>query len=166
MAGSDRFQVLTIPQALPGKCVTCGYVGGDERKFVDFGFDVDFYGAVYFCTGCFVAAAKAFDYVSPEVHQGKLDELQAVNQILQRLEAENAKLRGALALLDFLGTNSIPDKPTRKSAKNKRQDDNRSDESPDVERPDDVPTIDGDKSDIGPGTETESDEDAEFKFAL
>lgn len=57
---NGRFKVLDGPVALPGKCAVCGGVKG---KFVDFGLDLDFYGAVIFCVPCIVAAAEVVDLI-------------------------------------------------------------------------------------------------------
>jgi hypothetical protein len=40
------------PVTAPGKCVSCGAADFD-RKYIDLGFDIDFYGRVYTCIECF-----------------------------------------------------------------------------------------------------------------
>lgn len=64
LSPNSRFSVLDNPNALPGKCALCGSSGGDGRKFVDFGFQLDVYGAVYFCTFCVTELAEAIKFVS------------------------------------------------------------------------------------------------------
>ena len=50
---NGRFRVTERPMAAPGKCAVCGAV---SRPVVDFGMDVDFYGAVLFCFECILSA--------------------------------------------------------------------------------------------------------------
>ena len=60
-----RMQVLDVPVAAPGKCVVCGFGGReDDRKYIDFGFDLDYYGVVYFCSSCFTEVAGQLGYIS------------------------------------------------------------------------------------------------------
>lgn len=105
----DRIQVLDRPVALPGKCAICGYSGsenGDGRKFIDINFDMDFYGAVIFCAGCIVGIANKLGFISPEqADKLRLEKDQAITE-LQKVAAENAKLRASLDSLNFLGSKS------------------------------------------------------------
>lgn len=119
---SDRVQVLDHPQALPGKCVICGYPGGihgDGRKFVDFQFDIDFYGAVIFCTSCLTNCVNKLGFLSPEQTKELEGKLLKLEESLQRALTENARLRNALDSLDFLGSGnsstvkSTPEKPSK-----------------------------------------------------
>lgn len=58
-----------VPPAAPGKCVVCGYSGGkdeDDRTFIDFGFDLDYYGVVYFCSSCMVEIANVIGFFSED----------------------------------------------------------------------------------------------------
>ena len=57
---NGRFRIYDSPQAAPGKCSVCGSV---ERAVVDFGLDVDGYGAVVFCVECLKSAAQLLDMV-------------------------------------------------------------------------------------------------------
>lgn len=52
---NSRFKYLEPPFPLPGKCAVCGNV---KRPVVDFGANIDPYGAVLICTAC-VAEAHA-----------------------------------------------------------------------------------------------------------
>lgn len=66
-----RVQVYKHPPAAPGKCVVCGFGGDaeDSRTFIDFGFDLDYYGVVYFCSNCIVEVANAIGFVSGEQYE-------------------------------------------------------------------------------------------------
>lgn len=46
---NSRVRLLDRPLAVPGKCAICGAV---DRKVIDIGFNLDYYGAVYFCVIC------------------------------------------------------------------------------------------------------------------
>ncbi len=59
----ERFQLLDKPIAAPGKCAVCGSV---SKPVIDFNFNLDWYGAVYFCVECMQSAAKAIGLVSIE----------------------------------------------------------------------------------------------------
>lgn len=52
---NGRFQYSDRPNVLPGKCAVCGSV---ERPVIDFGMQLDFYGAVLLCTTCILEAAS------------------------------------------------------------------------------------------------------------
>jgi hypothetical protein len=106
---SGRIQVLANPIALPGKCVICGASDNDDgRKYIDIGFELDFYGVFYFCTHCMSEMAASLGYISPSLFKVVEEEnLEASNKI-RELEAENVKLRVALNSVDFLGTLRAP----------------------------------------------------------
>ncbi len=59
----ERFQLLDKPIAAPGKCAVCGSV---SKPVIDFNFNLDWYGAVYFCVECMQSAARAIGLVSIE----------------------------------------------------------------------------------------------------
>jgi hypothetical protein len=61
---SDRVQVAKFPVAAPGVCVICRSAGDGFRDFIDFGFQIDYYGAVYFCSECIIPVVIALGYVS------------------------------------------------------------------------------------------------------
>lgn len=106
---SERIQVLDFPKAAPGKCVICGFAGGvgtDGRKFIDFQFDLDFFGAIIFCEHCFTAGVNALGYLSPQQTTDLKFNLQDLGEKLQRVLAENDKLRSALDSLSFLPSSS------------------------------------------------------------
>lgn len=61
---NGRFKLLSRPVAAPGKCAVCGAV---NRAVIDFNFDLDYYGAVYFCVECLKAAAEILGLVDGEL---------------------------------------------------------------------------------------------------
>jgi hypothetical protein len=56
----SRFQLLPRPAASPGKCSVCGVV---NREVIDFGLDIEFYGAVVICTECMISASARLNLV-------------------------------------------------------------------------------------------------------
>lgn len=135
---SDRIQILDRPVALPAHCVVCGFTGGTEsdgRKFIDFNFDLDFYGAVIFCDKCFLTGINGLGYLSPEQALKLKQEREELTGKLQTALAENAKLRSALDSLSFLGSSdsvSSPvasDKSLPETSEDSEPDDNRSTKS-------------------------------------
>jgi len=81
-----RIVTHNVPPAAPGKCVVCGFGGRDDRVYIDFGFDIDYYGVVYFCSECMTEVAAAVGYIK----QDKYDRIQ-----IENLKLED-KLRTAL----------------------------------------------------------------------
>lgn len=76
----SRFQLLSSPIAVPGKCACCGTA---TRPVVDFGMTLEFYGAVYFCETCLAEAARAIGFVSPEeIAEVRAGSSQAFNEQL------------------------------------------------------------------------------------
>jgi len=101
----SKFQLVKwLP--LPGKCASCGYSGGTndlsadyERMFIDFGFDVDFYGVVGFCTDCVKEMGTVLGLVPPEEYQKVLTDLSAEISRSQELGLANDQLRGTIHTL-------------------------------------------------------------------
>jgi hypothetical protein len=123
-------KLLPLPVALPGKCIVCGASDNtDGRKYLDFGFEIDFYGVVYFCTHCFSETAKAVGYISPDVASILDTKIEEITADAENFRAENVKLRVALNQLDFLGSNPAPvvsNSDIKSRAETKRSDDSKS----------------------------------------
>lgn len=102
MQPGGRFSISKSPQNLPSKCVVCGAWGGDGRDFVDFGFDIDFYGTVYFCSVCLTECCNKLGYISPSQWTIVNEMNEGLIQRVQTVEADNVLLRSALASTDFL----------------------------------------------------------------
>lgn len=60
---TSRFQIVERPVAHPGKCAVCG---ATDRECVDFGMDLEDYGAVYFCVECAQEVGLAVGLVTAE----------------------------------------------------------------------------------------------------
>lgn len=91
----SRINILDVAPVAPGTCILCGSAGGDGRKFVDFGKQVDWIGAIYFCTECFGEVARAigwvpvaeFNELNAEVKSLKSEATVHVNQNKRILDA-------------------------------------------------------------------------------
>lgn len=108
-ATADRFQIIDHP-ALPGKCVSCGYAGGDDglsagyrRRFVDWNFSLDYYGAVVLCMTCVTEMSKLAGYIPPDAYKQMQEESVAALVSNQELRRANSELR------DVVHTLSSPD---------------------------------------------------------
>lgn len=63
LSAQSRLKVLANPELAPGVCFLNGCVGDGKRKFIDFGRNIEWYGAVYICTECIVEVVEAADYI-------------------------------------------------------------------------------------------------------
>lgn len=64
LSAQSRLKVLDTPVLAPGVCFLNGCVGDGKRKFIDFGRNIEWYGAVYICTECIIEVVDAADYIS------------------------------------------------------------------------------------------------------
>lgn len=102
MISNGRFRLSKTAENMPNKCIVCGGWGGDGRHFIDFGFDIDYYGTVYFCSVCFTEAASNLGYLSPDRYKHVTVMNEELIQRIQRLEAENVHLRSIADSVNFL----------------------------------------------------------------
>lgn len=93
----SRIQVLNTPVAAPGKCVMCGSSDGEDRTFLDFGFAIDWYGVVYFCSECIKEFAQAIDYIPVGAFQAQAKELNTLQVSYDRLIKEHSVVKNALS---------------------------------------------------------------------
>jgi hypothetical protein len=100
-----RVNVLDTPILAPGNCSLCGSSGGDDRQFIDIGKQLDWYGAVYFCSHCFREMSQGIGYI-PVASFDKLHEDYRQLQIkYDQLEQTNGALKNAMAsVLSCSGT--------------------------------------------------------------
>lgn len=78
---NSRFSISANPNVAPGFCAVCRNPGGDGRWFVDFGFNLDWYGAVYFCSECVRELATGIGY-------GPKNEVDALKELVNKLTRE------------------------------------------------------------------------------
>ncbi len=96
---SARVQVLDVPVVAPGVCILCGIASGDNRKFVDFGKQVDWYGAVYFCSECFGEIARALGWIPVAEYNELLEEYKKSAGIYEISVTSNRKITDALRIV-------------------------------------------------------------------
>lgn len=81
---SDRFKVVDRALMPPGVCRVCG--GASKPWYIDFGYNEEYYGAVYYCSECIEAMAQAAGFLTP-AEKTQLEQRVAV------LEDANFELR-------------------------------------------------------------------------
>jgi hypothetical protein len=102
----SRIQVLDTPIMSPGVCTICGSDGGDGRKFIDYGHQLDWYGAVYFCSFCIKECATAVKFIPVESFDQLHTDFRELQVKHDKLLKENEALRNAIStLLD--GSNTV-----------------------------------------------------------
>lgn len=90
---------------LPAKCISCGGTGlRDGRKFIDFGLNVDYYGAVYFCVPCFSAGIEVLGWLSPDESIKYREEYKRLRRLCIKLEDDLVQYRNILGSVEFLAT--------------------------------------------------------------
>lgn len=156
---SSRFNIVNS-LALPGKCAVCGYSGGEDdnrsdyrRKFVDFGFDLDFYGVVGFCTACVSEMAGVLGFIARKEYESYQSENSTLKAQLQETRIANDQLRATIHTLSsptsqhIVGEVAYYDVKIGDSEATKSE--QSSDKSPSKPRPDDRPSIiSGDTGDL------------------
>ena len=60
----EKIQITTTP-ALPSQCAVCHTHAKGVTRFIDFGSDIDFYGAIVICELCVVNAAESLGTMVP-----------------------------------------------------------------------------------------------------
>jgi DNA-directed RNA polymerase subunit RPC12/RpoP len=75
---ANRVQVLNVPLMAPGVCMLCGTAGIDNRTFVDFGKQVEWYGAVYLCSECIKEVAIAVGFIPVAEFDKLLEQLKEI----------------------------------------------------------------------------------------
>jgi hypothetical protein len=85
MSGSsDRFKIVPVASAAPGVCRVCG--GASKDWYIDFGYNEEFYGAVYYCCQCIEEMAHTAGFLTPALKaqlENNLKELQSENFALK-----------------------------------------------------------------------------------
>lgn len=95
---NSRITVLDTPILPPGVCSLCGTSGHeDKRKFIDFGKQLDWYGAVYFCSECIKEVSEAIGFIPVAGFNILHDRYRALNIKYDQLLKENQALKDAFA---------------------------------------------------------------------
>lgn len=61
-----RWTVVQFPAALPGDCLLCHGSPDNRDWFVDVGFSMDWYGAVYLCCDCIIEITNIVGFLTPD----------------------------------------------------------------------------------------------------
>lgn len=138
---NGRFSVHEKPITAPGKCACCGSV---NKPVVDFGFTVDYYGAVLMCGECIREALALLDTVFPV--EGVQDQVvplpaidvEAINVYVRTASDAIDRLRSVLpdVVLPVEESEELPDDPDP-DAGITNEADNAYDKSVSIEGPDD-----------------------------
>ncbi|SRR6266498_582719 len=106
----DKIRVIKgTPPCAPGQCVICCTPGDQNSKFIDFGFDIDFYGSVYFCENCISQTLALLEYVPADkldVALLKLTKAQAELDSIKNKYEEVAGVIQHIRDLDIVGLDS------------------------------------------------------------
>lgn len=81
---NSRFKLLDRPFVNPGKCAVCGAV---DRPVIDFGLNIDFYGAVLLCVSCIREVSSDLGMV--ELSEMQRQEAEATRSFEEELTRRN-----------------------------------------------------------------------------
>lgn len=101
-AAGAKFKILDTPVALPGYCAVCRSGKNDGRKYVDFDFDLDWYGAVYFCSHCLTECVYYLGWLNPDKHKELLEILAGLQEEISLIKEENVRLRDVISALGYI----------------------------------------------------------------
>jgi len=98
----------------PGVCALCGASSPDGRKYVDTGWDIDWYGVVYFCSFCFTEIANHLGCLTKEQTDILENELDVARQRIINFNAKERALDDAIkylrdsGLFDYINDGDSP----------------------------------------------------------
>lgn len=96
---STRVQVVNTPVAAPGTCVLCGTAGDGQRTFIDFGKQLDWYGAIYFCSECIREVSLAIGYIPVDGFDNLHNDYRKLQVSYDQLEDKYKVIKGAMGRL-------------------------------------------------------------------
>lgn len=152
VSSQSRIKILDRPILAPGSCCLCGSAGGDGRKFIDFGKQLDWYGAVYFCSECIREASEACGFIPVASFEKLHDEYRRLQIRFDQMAIELKSVKDALSTIlnnrSSGSTNTIDNNVTSLSLVEKSESpvetnrgsetrDSETNESSNVEGPDD-----------------------------
>lgn len=106
MQQATRFQLVDVPQALPGECLLCG--GHDRDFFVDTGRNLEFHGAIYFCSDCLNEIGIQAGYAPPSLRKELEHKIESLEKTVYELTVANEGLEEAVHGLRRARNLSIP----------------------------------------------------------
>lgn len=93
---NSRVQIVETPYMKPACCVLCKNPGNDGRMFVDVNVSLPRYGRFYFCMTCFEEINHTLGWMGPANYEYLLEANQTMQDDIEQLKEENAKLTAAL----------------------------------------------------------------------
>jgi hypothetical protein len=104
---ASRIRVLEAPRMHPGTCVVCGAARTDDREYVDFGLDIDFVGAIYFCTLCMQEVMNHLGCLTKEQSEALEQENDRLRMHILQFKTKEAALDDAISKLRSTGLLNI-----------------------------------------------------------
>lgn len=93
MTDLDRFILIPEERLMaPGCCMVCNSITGD---FIDFLFDQDFYGAVYFCISCIKQAGLKIGLVPINILESMQKEMNSLIATLKQKDITIKEMKDA-----------------------------------------------------------------------
>lgn len=136
MLAMSKYRILAIPDVKPHKCANCGSTKIDDRKYVDFGLEVDWYGAVMLCTHCLKDIANTAGLFTKL--EMKILDLELKNKDIQQLQEQGARLHENVAKLGeefknyYVSLYSLGDDPSPDNSSNMESDPPAVEQSTDI----------------------------------
>lgn len=104
LESTSKIRILDAPIQAPGVCGLCGASSGDEnRKYIDIGIWIEYYGQFYFCTFCFTEFTNRLGGHTSEQALALENELDSARQRILEFETKDAALNGAINTLRDTG---------------------------------------------------------------
>lgn len=96
---TSRYHLLESGQLLlPANCSSCGS-SQNNRKYVDLGLSIEFYGSIYFCEFCFASVAEDLEYVPLSAHASLQAQFTNASSYISTLEYQNEAIKRAMAAI-------------------------------------------------------------------
>src|ERR1700754_4694513 len=103
----SKFQIVQGPlQYQPHNCAGCSRYqeqDGSELEFIEWGFEVDFFGKVYICKSCIRQMAEQFNMHGDEEFQTVVMEKSAAELTALNNELELKRYKDAVASMGAIG---------------------------------------------------------------
>lgn len=105
---TSKIQVVLNPP-LPGTCVICNKSANGQVRFLDFNFNLDWYGAVLICESC---AKEVVEIVESDTIRQQTAEIAALKAELQEVRENNDRLNGSIDSLLSVRPNLVSSNDT------------------------------------------------------
>lgn len=107
-SAQSRYQILNTPVLAPGVCFTCGASDSEHgRVYIDFGKQIDWYGAVYLCSECIREVAEAIGFIPVDKFNNLYDDNKKLQILVDQANKSLENIRNVYADL-FAGRVDVP----------------------------------------------------------